>query len=452
MSIQSKESNLLRRVEKLLNIKSRKNETVDVYDLKSVLDDLNYECSYVTDLEKDGDLFTAWFIHEKDERGFAGKQIKDADVYYMVAKKIEREFGEKAQVITRLYKYAPEQSECMLLLPITGAKEFNNLKPGDKFTMEGYDGTCEVVERTEDGNWECKAPTVGDGWTYFDLYVEDMNKVKLIKNESLNESEGIYNPGLILQAYKKEQEWLNSLNLDDELAPEVMLFIIEDKEIKDTKLVKREDVYTYQPNENEYYLDRTRDSGDIITDYNLEPVQKLVDRWNEGKVDESYHFSVEDIGISGNNWVFPEEAYKEAKSRLSKLGYRVSDLTDDLEFKVIGDSTGVAYDGVIYSNESLNESVPDENLDKIYKVLDYYMTKLGFELVKNQKDKKYRKIDNSNYTHTIDFTPQMDNDHLKYEVRDERGNQKLCDVYNILDATDMDTTLQIILFDMEGFE
>ena len=179
---------------------------------------------------------------------------------------------------------------------------------------------------------------------------------------------------------------------------------------------------------------------------------------NKNNKNESvtYHFSVEDIGISGNNWVFPEEAYKEAKSRLSKLGYKVSDLTDDLEFTVIGDSTGVAYDGVIYSKEDVNESVLEGNLDEIYKVLDYYMTKLGFNLVEDRKpyfmNKKYIKADNTNYIHYIDFTPQMDNDQLKYEVRDEKGNQKLCNTYNILDAVDMDTSLQLIEFDMEGFE
>lgn len=170
----------------------------------------------------------------------------------------------------------------------------------------------------------------------------------------------------------------------------------------------------------------------------------------------TYHFSVEDIGISGNNWVFPEEAYEEAKSRLSKLGYKVSDLTDDLEFTVIGDSTGVAYDGVIYSKEDANESVSEGNLGEIYKVLDYYMTKLGFNLIEDRKpyfmNKKYIKADNTNYIHYIDFTPQMDNDQLKYEVRDEKGHQKLCNTYNILDAVDMDTSLKLIEFDMEGLE
>ena len=61
-------------------------ETVDLWDLKSVLND--YECSYVTDLTKDGELFTAWFLHEKDDRGLTGKQIKDEKIYN--SRKIEK--------------------------------------------------------------------------------------------------------------------------------------------------------------------------------------------------------------------------------------------------------------------------------------------------------------------------------------------------------------------------
>lgn len=163
------------------------NETVDVFDLKDVIDPWNYECSYVTDLEKDGNLYTAWFIHEKNEQGLTGKQIKDANVYYAVAQKIERQFGEKPQVITRQYKYAPEQVECLLLLPITGAKEFNNLQPGDKFEIEDFEGVCTVMEKQEDDSWGCK--NADDVW--FDLHLEDMDKVTLL-NESLNEEQGPY--------------------------------------------------------------------------------------------------------------------------------------------------------------------------------------------------------------------------------------------------------------------
>ena len=96
-----------------------------------------------------------------------------------------------------------------------------------------------------------------------------------------NEAEGIYNLSAIMKAYRTQQKWYKDLGLgEDELAPQVMLFIVKDEEIKGTKLIDREDVYTYEPEDNEYYLDRVRDTGDIITDYNLEPAQKLVDSWN----------------------------------------------------------------------------------------------------------------------------------------------------------------------------
>ena len=102
------------------------------------------------------------------------------------------------------------------------------------------------------------------------------------KNESVDKN--IYKPSLILKAYSIEHAWYKEAGKgEDEKLPEIMLFIIEDGEIKGTKKVKREDVYTYKGAENEYYLRRVRDTEDIITDYNLEHVQHLVDDWNAGK-------------------------------------------------------------------------------------------------------------------------------------------------------------------------
>lgn len=139
---------------------------------------------------------------------------------------------------------------------------------------------------------ELKGKHFEDGFKAELPWPEEFNFVE----NKMNEAEGIYKPSLILEAYKKEQEWLKSLELgEDERAPEIMLFIIENDKIKDTKLIKREDVYTYKPEENEYYLDMFRDSGDVLTDYNLEPAQKLVDRWNEFKKEESMENKNEDV-------------------------------------------------------------------------------------------------------------------------------------------------------------
>lgn len=91
----------------------------------------------------------------------------------------------------------------------------------------------------------------------------------------------IYRPTIILSAYNIEQNWYKSLGLnEDKQANKVMLFAIKDGEIKSTKLVKRALIINYKPCSNEYYLDRVRDTEDVVTDYNLEPVQKLVNMYN----------------------------------------------------------------------------------------------------------------------------------------------------------------------------
>ena len=91
----------------------------------------------------------------------------------------------------------------------------------------------------------------------------------------------IYRPTIILSAYSIERNWYKSLRLNKgEQADKVMLFIIKEGEIKSTKLVKRALIINYKPCNNEYYLDMVRDTGDVVTDYNLEPVQKLVNMYN----------------------------------------------------------------------------------------------------------------------------------------------------------------------------
>lgn len=109
-----------------------------------------------------------------------------------------------------------------------------------------------------------------------------------IIDESLNEAEGIYDPRTILKAYNIEKAWIEKMEHTVGGVTQVLLFIINDyKQILDTHAVNKKDIYTYEPKENEYFLDRIRDTEDVITDYNLEPAQKLVDKWNESKQWES---------------------------------------------------------------------------------------------------------------------------------------------------------------------
>ena len=170
-------------------------------------------------------------------------------------------------------------------LPSKDAK----LNKGDKVTIDGQNG--EIIEvrpmkMSDTCTYKIKLDNGKVIWRYEEEIINEEVKTSSLQktiSRALAESEAIYKPSLIYAAYKLEQQWLKSLGLgQDEQAPEIMLFVINNPEegIEDTKLVKREDVYTYTPEQNEYYLDMTRDSGDVITDYNLEPAAKLVDSWN----------------------------------------------------------------------------------------------------------------------------------------------------------------------------
>lgn len=163
------------------------------------------------------------------------------------------------------------------------------LNKGDKVTIDGQNG--EIIEvrpmkMSDTCTYKIKLDNGKVTWRYEEEIINEEIKTSPLQraiSRAFAESEGIYKPSLIYAAYKLEQQWLKSLGLgQDEQAPEIMLFVINNPEegIEDTKLVKREDVYTYTPEQNEYYLDMTRDSGDVITDYNLEPAAKLVDSWN----------------------------------------------------------------------------------------------------------------------------------------------------------------------------
>lgn len=192
---------------------------------------------------------------------------------------ITEDMGNKSIKEDRLFK------KQLTPLPSKDAK----LNKGDKVTIDGQNG--EIIEvrpmkMSDTCTYKIKLDNGKVIWRYEEEIINEEVKTSPLQraiSRAFAESEGIYKPSLIYAAYKLEQQWLKSLGLgQDEQAPEIMLFVINNPEegIEDTKLVKREDVYTYTPEQNEYYLDMTRDSGDVITDYNLEPAAKLVDSWN----------------------------------------------------------------------------------------------------------------------------------------------------------------------------
>ena len=181
-----------------LNEKLSTVEFVDMYDLKDALGD-SYEVTYVTELEKAGKRYEAWFIHEKNDKGFTGKQIKDEKIYKETAEKLKKEFSDAdIQVTSRQYKYAPEQqAEWMILLPIYVNEAYENLKIGDKFKFNDEpDNVYEVQDITDDGYRECIRTDKNGNTNVLDIYPEDIEEhpITLIKsaNESVKSFTGSY--------------------------------------------------------------------------------------------------------------------------------------------------------------------------------------------------------------------------------------------------------------------
>ena len=102
--------------------------------------------------------------------------------------------------------------------------------------------------------------------------------------------------------------------------------------------------------------------------------------------------------------------------------------------------------------EGLDGSVPKENLEQIYKVLNDKAKAMGFRVVVDTDNKKYIINNHSDYTHFLEFNPNKTENHLVYEVRTETGDIKFKQEYSILDAITMETSLNVIELDMESFE
>lgn len=99
------------------------------------------------------------------------------------------------------------------------------------------------------------------------------------------------------------------------------------------------------------------------------------------------------------------------------------------------------------------ESVPKENLEDCYKVLDECAKQIGFEISIDREDKKYVKMNNTNYTYFIDFTPAMDKDQLKLDIFRDDGELAEQLVWTINNAHDIKVAFTNLIYPhIEGLE
>lgn len=102
---------------------------------------------------------------------------------------------------------------------------------------------------------------------------------------------------------------------------------------------------------------------------------------------------------------------------------------------------------------ALGESVPKENVEDCYKVLDECAKAIGFEISIDREDKKYVKMNNTNYTYFIDFTPAMDKDQLKLEIFNDDGTLAEQLVWTINNAHDIRVAFTNLIYPkIEGLE
>lgn len=105
------------------------------------------------------------------------------------------------------------------------------------------------------------------------------------------------------------------------------------------------------------------------------------------------------------------------------------------------------------NREPVTESVPKENVKDCFKVLDELATQIGFTLELDKEfDKKYIRNKDTNYTHFIDFNPEMDRDQLSYTIFNKNIKTEQL-VWTITNAHDIRTAfINLIIPHMEGLE
>lgn len=134
---------------------------------------------------------------------------------------------------------------------------------------------------------------------------------------------------------------------------------------------------------------------------------------------------------------------------IDKFKIYLTQLTTDIE-----ENYPIYWDKFHQENkEPVMESVPKENLEDCYKVLDELCKQLGFEISIDREEKKYVKMHNTNYTYFIDFTPAMDKDQLKLDIFTDSGELAEQLVWTINNVHDIKVAFtNLIIPHLEGLE
>lgn len=148
------------------------------------------------------------------------------------------------------------------------------------------------------------------------------NLLGMYKQAKLNKKaeEVVYDSDLIAQVLSMTKN-----QKEDEFS--IVTLSPEKDKVLGVKYIKKAEVYDYKPNQNEYALVMTRDTGFADTDYQLQPMIMVVRSWNEGRKfyatkKNRLNKKAEEKEAAKKDYT---EQYAKVKEIMKEYGYGLSD-------------------------------------------------------------------------------------------------------------------------------
>ena len=233
------------------------------------------------------------------------------------------------------------------------------------------------------------------------------NLLGMYKQAKLNKKaeEVVYDSDLIAQVLSMTKN-----QKEDEFS--IVTLSPEKDKVLGVKYIKKDEVYDYKPNQNEYALVMTRDTGFADTDYQLQPMIMVVRSWNEGRKfyatkKNRLNKKAEEKEAAKKDYT---EQYAKVKEIIKEYGYGLSDggyiyliskeepKDEGFQVKFKGDRLRVELDGKLkysgYGPEAIEDFLKgmfyakklSSKNTKLTKKADY--TKEEIEMINKEKEKQ----------------------------------------------------------------
>lgn len=252
------------------------------------------------------------------------------------------------------------------------------------------------------------------------------NLLGMYKQAKLNKKaeEVVYDSDLIAQVLSMTKN-----QKEDEFS--IVTLSPEKDKVLGVKYIKKDEVYDYKPNQNEYALVMTRDTGFADTDYQLQPMIMVVRSWNEGRKfyatkKNQLNKKAEEKESAKKDYT---EQYAKVKEIMKEYGYGLSDggyiyliskeepKDEGFQVKFKGDRLRVELDGKLKYSGYGPEAIED-----FLKGM-FYAKKLSSKNTKLTKKAGWKVLTPK------DLTEEVKDEFLKDSIKEYAGHVKREDFY-----------------------